>query len=112
MLKRTAGLAIVLWCFSFMPALSRDTYPRVAALDAINYTLHLELKDTGDDIRADAEILFAFNDDSVKQIALDFAGLMVDGVTENGQATTFNQAGEHLNVQLRGTYHRGDRCRL
>lgn len=112
MLKRTTCLAIVLLGWSFTPALSRDTYPRVAALDALDYRLHLELKDATDDIRAETEILFAFNGDSVKQIPLDFAGLMVDGVTENQQATTFDQTGEHLNVQLRGNYHRGDRCRL
>src|ERR1051325_6953705 len=101
-MKRTACLAIILWCCSFTSGLSRDTYPRVAALDAINYSLHFELKEAGDDIRAEAEILFAINEDNVKQIALDFAGLIVDAVTDNEQATTFNQAGEQLKVQLRG----------
>jgi aminopeptidase N len=93
-------------------ARTRDTYPRAAALDAIHYRISLEIKDSTDEITAEAEILFAMNEDGVKSIALDFAGLEVDGVAEDGRAARFMHAGGRLEVQLQGGHRRGDRCRV
>jgi hypothetical protein len=67
-------------------------------LDAIHHNIRLEIKDTGDEIDGETEILFAFNADSVKSIPLDFAGLMADAVTENNRAARFQQSGDQLNV--------------
>jgi aminopeptidase N len=116
-MRRAACFALALAWLSFTPAYSthvysRDTYPRVAALDAIHYRINLEIKDSADEITAETEILFALNEDGVKAIALDFAGLTVDGVMENERAARFSHADGRLNVQLRGDYHRGDRCRV
>ncbi|MFP5261130.1 MAG: M1 family aminopeptidase [Blastocatellia bacterium] len=89
-----------------------DTYPRAAALDAIHYRISLEIKDSTDEISAEAEILFALNEDGMRSIALDFAGLEVDGVAEDGRAARFAHAGGRLEVQLQGGHRRGDRCRV
>lgn len=91
---------------------SRDTYPRAAAIDAIHYRISLEIKDSTDEINGETEILFAINEDAVKRVALDFAGLTVDSVAENDRAARFSRAEARLDVQLQGVYHRGDRCRV
>src|SRR6185503_7795720 len=108
--KRVACFALALFWLSFTTALARDDYTRLTAADAIHYRIHIEIKDAGDDISAETEILFAFNSNAVKQVALDFAGLTIDGVKENERATTFTQADGRLNIQLQGNYSRGDRC--
>ncbi|HKP85728.1 MAG TPA: M1 family aminopeptidase [Blastocatellia bacterium] len=111
-MKRAACFALALTGLIFTVAFSRDTYPRATALDAIHYRIHLEINDAGDDISAETEILFAFNNDSVKSIALDFAGLRASEVTENKRAAQFAQSDGHLNIRLQGDYARGDRCSI
>jgi aminopeptidase N len=113
MMKRTACFALLcLLGLSFTAGLSRDTYPRSSALDALHYRIYLDLPNTGDEIRAETEILFAIGSDSVKEAALDFTGLTVDQVTENERAAKFTPADGRLQVALAGSYRRGDRCRL
>ncbi|HVG21337.1 MAG TPA: M1 family metallopeptidase, partial [Blastocatellia bacterium] len=111
-MRRAACFALALVWLSLTPAHSRDTYPRVVALDAIHYRISLEIKDSTDEITAETEILFALNEDGAKTIALDFGALAVDGVTENGRAARFRHADGRISVQLLGDYHRGDRCRI
>jgi len=108
-MRRYICFALAITGLSFTIAFSRDTYTRATALDAIHYRIQLEVKDAGDDLTAETEILFAFNSDSVKSIALDFAGLTADAVMENNRATGFAQSEDHLNIQLQGNYARGDR---
>lgn len=109
-MKRAACFALALMWLSFTTALSRDDYPRSTAVDAIHYRIHIEIKDAGDDISAETEILFALNRTAVKEVALDFAGLTVDAVKENERATRFTQSDGRLNIQLQGNYNPGDRC--
>jgi aminopeptidase N len=111
-MKRCFCFALALICLSLTIAFSRDTYPRATAIDAIHYSIHLDIKDAGDDINAETEIIFGFLDDSVKSIALDFAGFAADSVTENNRAAQFAQSGDRLNIQLQRAYARGDRCAI
>ena len=111
-MKRVACFALALIWLNFTTALSGDDYTRATAVDIIHYRIHIQIKDAGDDISAETEILFAFNGNGVKQVALDFAGLTVDGVKENERATTFTQSDGRLNIRLQGDYKSGDRCWL
>src|SRR5215216_1468388 len=116
-MKRAACLAIALLTLapvwpSPTPVYSRDTYRRLIAIDAIHYRISLDIKDSTDEIAAETEILFAFNEDNVKSIALDFAGLAVDGVKEDDRAARFDQADARLNIHLEGDYRKGGRCRI
>jgi aminopeptidase N len=89
-----------------------DTYSRAAALDAIHYRLQLTLTAGSDEVLGETEILFGFNADNVREIALDFAGLATDQVTEERRAARFTHAGDRLKITLGGQYRRGDRCRI
>jgi aminopeptidase N len=112
-LMANALMALALMALALVwPAYSRDTYPRLIAIDAIHYRINLEIKDSTDEITAETEILFAFNEDKVKSIALDFAGLAVDAVKENDRAAKFARAEGRLNIELEGDYRKGDRCRV
>ncbi|HEX8089616.1 MAG TPA: M1 family aminopeptidase [Blastocatellia bacterium] len=116
-MRRAACFALAIMWLSLTPthstpAYPRDTYPRAAALDAIHYRISLEIKDSTDEISAETEILLAMNEDGLKSIALDFAGLDVDAVAEDGRAARFLHVGGRLEVRLQGSYHRGDRCRI
>jgi hypothetical protein len=70
-MKRLACLAIALLCLTFAPAPGRDTYPRSSAVDALDYRIQIELKETGNEIAGDTAILFAVNEENVKNITLD-----------------------------------------
>ena len=112
-MKRNCCFALtLLLCFSFSSVFSRDNYPRSAALDAIHYRIHLDLKEAGDEITAETEILFEFRSDSVQSVPLDFMNLTVDQVTENRRAAKFTHSDGKLNIALTGNYRRGDRCTL
>lgn len=111
-MKRLACLAIALLALALAPVPARDTYPRTSGIDALDYRIQLELKDAGDQIIGDTAILFAFNQENVKSITLDFADLAVDAASENERAALFTQAGDRLTVQLAGAYHRGEQCRI
>lgn len=111
-MRRIACFAFALVWLAVAPAGARDNYPRSTAVDALHYRIQLELKESGDQISGATEILFAFNEENVKAIALDFSDLTVDEASENDRATTYAQAGERLTVQLAGRYHRGEQCRV
>lgn len=111
-MRRCICFALALIGLSFTVAFSRDTYPRATALDAVHYRIRIEVKEASDDITAETEILFAFNNDGVKQITLDFAGLVADAVTENNKAAQFARTNAQLIIQLQGQYARSDRCAI
>jgi aminopeptidase N len=111
-MKRSGCITLALAAVSLTLSFSRDTYPRAADLDAIHYRISLEIKDTGDEIDGETEILFAFDSDSVKSIPLDFAGLMADAVTENNRAAQFEQSAGKLNIRLQGDYVRGNQTSI
>jgi aminopeptidase N len=111
-MKRLACFAIALLGLTLAAAPVRDTYPRAPAVDALDYRIQLELKDAGDEITGDVTIRLALNEENVKNITFDFAGLAVDAVSDNDRATTFIQMGDRLTVQLAGAYHRGEPCRI
>lgn len=108
--KKTARLLValpLLLCL-FAHAHARDDYPRQPALDALQYRIHLTLGDTGDAISAETEIVFEAKADNVVEVALDFAGLNVDGVMEQGRAAKFERVGGRLRIKLDGAHHAGD----
>ncbi|HZS07140.1 MAG TPA: M1 family metallopeptidase [Blastocatellia bacterium] len=108
---RIARLLLTLLC-CVLPALALDDYQRIPALDAIHYRLKLTIAEAGDEIQAEAEILFEFKSDSVKEVPLDFTGLTVDQVTVENREAKFTRANDKLNVALAGNYKAGDRCRV
>src|SRR5438552_5467174 len=76
MMKQVTRLTLaLLLCLNFTVVFPRDNYPRLTVLDALHYRIHLDLKETGNEISAETEILLAFNGDGVKEVALDLAGL-------------------------------------
>ncbi|MFN7947568.1 MAG: M1 family aminopeptidase [Blastocatellia bacterium] len=87
-----------------------DDYPRQAALNAIHYRLHLTLTENSEEIQAATEILFEFNRDGVREIALDLDGLTVDQTTEAGREAKFTHRSGKLTIALAGSYKSGDRC--
>jgi aminopeptidase N len=103
---------ILLFCLSISPGYSRDSYPRTAALDALRYSINLEFQVSNDEIRAETEILLAVTDDNVKEVALDFVGLTVDEVKENGKIVKFERHAGRLHIFLHKTYGRGNRITL
>jgi aminopeptidase N len=107
--KKTQPLCILFALLCLLsPARARDSYTRHPELDALQYRITLRLADASEEISAETEIVFAIRADGVREIPLDFAGLTVDGVTENGRAASFKRAEGHLNVALGGDYHSGD----
>ena len=111
-MKRLAGLAISLAWLTLASAPARDTYARAQGIDALDYRIRLEIKDTGDEISGDTEIRFAINEENLKSITLDFGDLAVDAASVDDRAATFARAGDRLTVQLAGDYHRGEQGRV
>jgi aminopeptidase N len=112
MRHRLRLLTLLLSCLIGAPSAAGDTYPRAAALDAIHYRLQLTITANSDEVRGETEILFQFNADGVREIALDFAGLTTDQVIEEQRAARFTHANDKLKIALGGDYRRGDRCRI
>jgi aminopeptidase N len=111
-LIKRAGLAVwpVLLVLCFVsPAFSRDNYPRRTSLDAVHYRIRLDLPERGEEFSAEAEILFAVNAEGLREIPLDFEGLLVEGVKVDGVAAQYKLAGGRLGVTLPGSHQRGER---
>jgi len=89
-----------------------DSYPRSNAVDVIHYRLQLTLTPNNDQVQAEAEILFQFSSDGVREISVDFAGLTTDQVLAEGRPAQFTRAGDKLRIALNGDYPRGARCRI
>jgi len=104
--------ALLLYCLIVSPTTAGDTYPRATALDAIHYRLQVILTANSNVVRGETEILFQFNADGVREIALDFVGMKTDQVMEEERPAKYTHAGEKLQVALNGDYRRGDRCRI
>ena len=102
------SLTLLLLLCLFAEAPARDDYPRRAGFDARAYRVRLALGETGENISAETEIVLALRTAGVREVALDFAGMTVDGVTENGRAARFTHAGAQLRVALGGAYAAGD----
>jgi len=105
-LKFVRALALLL-CLC-LQAQARDDYPRQPGLDALQYRISLSVADAGQEISAETEIVFAVRADNVREVVLDFPGLDVDGVNENGQAAKFTREGGRLRIALRDSYKTGD----
>jgi aminopeptidase N len=101
------ALPLLLLCLCAQ-APARDDYPRRPELDALRYRIRLAFADAGDEISAETEVVFALRAAGVRAVALDLAGLNVDGVTENGRAAQFARSGGQLRVTLGGDYRAGD----
>ncbi|HEX7312537.1 MAG TPA: M1 family aminopeptidase [Pyrinomonadaceae bacterium] len=104
---KVSGALTLLLCL-FAPAVARDDYPRQTAIDALQYRIRLSIADAGEEISAETEIVFAVRAENVREVALDFPGLAVDGVSENGKAVKFTRDGGRLRVALTGAYKPGD----
>src|SRR3712207_1583830 len=89
-------------------AQARDDYPRQAGIDAQQYRISLSIADAGGEISGETEAVFAVRAENVREVALDFPGLSVDGVTENGRPAKFAREGGRLRVTLAGPYKPGD----
>jgi aminopeptidase N len=87
---------------------ARDTYARLAWLDALEYRVRLTIPETSDEISAETAINFALKADAPRELPLDFGALTVDGVTVDGRAAEFRQTEGRLLVALAGTYKSGD----
>ena len=112
-MKKAFSLIVTLVvCFSLAPTFARDDYPRSAALDALHYRIRIDIADQSDEIQGETEIMFAIAGDGVKSVGLDFAGLKVEQVTENGRAANFTHEGNRVEVPIAAGYKRGDRVRL
>lgn len=95
------------------PALARDNYPRVNALDAIRYSINLQISDANDEIRGETEIVFLVRADGVSEVPLDFGDLMVDSAMVNHhddiyKEIPFRKLEGRLIVTLEHPYRRGD----
>ncbi|HZB46646.1 MAG TPA: M1 family metallopeptidase [Pyrinomonadaceae bacterium] len=104
---RLLGVLPLLLCL-LTPARARDDYPRQPGLDALQYRIRLSIGDTSDEIRGATEIVFAVKAPNVGEVALDFPGLNVDGVSEQGRPAKFTRDGGRLRVALGAAYHPGD----
>lgn len=91
---------------------ARDTYARLAWLDALEYHIRLNIPEASDDISAEATIDFALKADAPREFPLDFSALDVDGVTVNGRAAEFRRTEGHLLVALAGTHKSGERLNV
>lgn len=103
-----ALVAIVL----FGPASSLDDYARNSSIDILHYSIHLELKDSIDEITAETSILIAFNSEGVKELVLDFGNMAVDRVGEDGRDVRFTHERGKLRVGLGGNHPKGDRSTI
>ena len=106
-----AGALILLLCLCAQTS-ARDNYPRLTALDALSYRISLRIGETGNEIRAETEIVFAVNAAGVRAVPLDFGNLSVDAVTENGNSTTFKKTQGRLIIALKRDYKRGEHFTL
>ena len=104
---RLLGAMSLLLCLC-AAAPARDDYPRQPGLDALQYRISLSLGEAGGEIRAETEIVFAARAAGLREVALDFAGLSVDGVAVDGRAAQFTRDGPRLRVALGGGYRAGD----
>ncbi|HEX8559365.1 MAG TPA: M1 family aminopeptidase [Pyrinomonadaceae bacterium] len=108
-LSRARPLPLLLCLLFVAPgAQARDDYPRRPELDALQYRIRLALSDADDQINAETEIVFAVRREGVREVALDLAGLTVEGVTENGRPAKFDRADARLRVALSSAYRAGD----
>jgi aminopeptidase N len=96
----------------FAHAHARDDYPRQKALDAQQYRIRLSVADGRDEITAETEIVFAVRDANVREVALDFPDLTVDGVSEQGRPAKFKRDDGRLRIVLTGAYKPGDLVNL
>ncbi|HET8678090.1 MAG TPA: M1 family aminopeptidase [Blastocatellia bacterium] len=112
MKKAFASFITLVVCLGLAPALARDNYPRSTTLDALHYRIRIEIADQGDEIQGETEIVFAIAEDGVKSVSLDFVGMKVAQVTENGRAANFTHADGRITVTIAAGYKRGDRVRL
>ncbi|HWS86007.1 MAG TPA: M1 family metallopeptidase [Pyrinomonadaceae bacterium] len=101
------GALSLLLCV-FAQAQARDDYPRQTGIDALQYRIRLSVGDAGQEISAETEIVLAVRAENVREVVLDFPGLDVDGVNENGRAAKFTREGGRLRVALRDAYKTGD----
>lgn len=72
----------------------------------------MNIADAGDEISAETEIVFAVRSENLREVALDFSGLTVESVTENGHAARFTRDGGRLRVVLADAYKHGDLLNL
>ena len=87
---------------------ARDDYPRQPGLDAQQYRIRLSIADAGQEISGETEIVFAVRAENVREVALDFPDLSVDGANENGHAAKFTREGGRLRIALGDAYKAGD----
>ncbi|HEX8118192.1 MAG TPA: hypothetical protein VF521_13035, partial [Pyrinomonadaceae bacterium] len=87
-----------LLCLFAVTAHARDDYPRQAGLDAQLYRIRLSIADAGAEISGETEVVFAVRAEGVREVALDFPELTVDGVNEGGRAAKFTREGGRLRV--------------
>lgn len=106
--KLLPALSLLLLCLYAPQARARDDYPRQAGLDAQQYRIRLSVGEAKDEISAEAEIVFAVRAVSVREVALDFPDLTVDGVTEDGRPAKFTRGGGRILIALTGAYKPGD----
>ncbi len=89
-------------------AQARDDYARQPGLDAQQYRIRLNIGDASGEIKGETEIVFAVRAVGVREVALDFPELNVDGVSEGGRAAKFTRDGGRLRIALADTYKPGD----
>ncbi|HEX8720721.1 MAG TPA: M1 family aminopeptidase [Pyrinomonadaceae bacterium] len=104
---RLRALPLLLLCL-FAQAHARDDYPRRPGLDALQYRIRLAFGEARDEISAETEIVFAVKEAGVREIALDFGGLGVDVVSENGREAKFTRDAGHVRVALSAAYRAGE----
>ncbi|MET0621547.1 MAG: M1 family aminopeptidase [Pyrinomonadaceae bacterium] len=100
---RLLGATALLLCL-FEHAQARDDYPRRPELDALEYDIRLAVGAERDEISAETEIVFAVRGAGVRQVTLDFVGLTVDAVTENGRPAKYERRDGRLVVTLNNLY--------
>lgn len=103
-MKAARLLCVPLLLCLFAHAEARDDYPRRPELDVLEYDIRLAIGAERDEISAETEIVFAARGVGVREVALDFAGLTVDSVTENGRPAKYERRDGRLVVTLNNTY--------
>jgi aminopeptidase N len=104
---KSFGALSLLLCLSVC-ARARDDYPRQPALDAQQYRVRLSVSDASDEITAETEVVIALKSGGVREVALDFPDLAVDGVSVDGRAARFSRTGGRLVVALAEAHKAGD----
>ena len=108
---RLLGALPLLLCL-LAQAPARDDYRRQPGLDALQYRIRVSLGDAGNEISAETEIAFAVKAENVREVTLDFEGLTVDSVTEQGRAAKFERGGGRLRITLGEACRPGDLLKL